>query len=135
MFAKQFFLACDNGTFGKDCKNVCGECLVHDNCFHANGTCLNGCAPGYQGFLCKTRMYKKYKIKYLLLNQYFSYNLVLSLLVEYFQVIMHYLYFAVCHRCTAFVFNSKHQGFFFIHLTVLFRTEAKYIDFINQRQI
>lgn len=53
------FLVCDGGTFGKECKNACGKCLEQHDCFHTNGTCLNGCAPGYQGIFCKKRMYVK----------------------------------------------------------------------------
>ena len=43
---------CDNGTFGKDCKQACGKCLREEQCDHVNGTCLNGCDAGYQGLEC-----------------------------------------------------------------------------------
>ena len=61
-----FFLACVSGNFGEDCKSICGKCLVKDDCFHTNGTCLNGCSRGYQGPLCKTR-------KYIIMKQDFFY--------------------------------------------------------------
>ena len=55
--ASLFFLACVSGNFGEDCKSICGKCLIKDDCYHTNGTCLNGCGRGYQGPLCKTRKY------------------------------------------------------------------------------
>lgn len=50
---KNYFIACENGTYGQECANTCGQC-IDDFCFHTNGTCLNGCGPGYIGELCKT---------------------------------------------------------------------------------
>ena len=47
--------ACSQGTFGKECNATCGNCL--GECDHISGTCLNGCAPGYIGPLCRTRKY------------------------------------------------------------------------------
>ena len=47
-------LACENGTYGNDCKNKCGHCTDKESCSHTNGTCLVGCDPGYVGELCKT---------------------------------------------------------------------------------
>lgn len=48
---------CDNGTYGKDCNNTCGHCFDKNSCFHSNGSCLNGCEPGFTGELCKSCMY------------------------------------------------------------------------------
>ena len=47
---------CDAGTFGKDCNSTCGHCVDEETCFHINGTCLDGCVPGFTGEQCKTRM-------------------------------------------------------------------------------
>ena len=58
----QYFSACDGGKYGKECKNTCGECMEQEDCFHINGTCLNGCASGYQEFLCNRRMYTIFEI-------------------------------------------------------------------------
>ena len=44
--------ACDNGTFDQDCKQACGKCLREEQCYHVNGTWLNGCDAGYQGLEC-----------------------------------------------------------------------------------
>ena len=49
-----FFLACRSGTYGTGCHEMCGYCLEEQTCFYINGTCLNGCAPGFYGDLCKT---------------------------------------------------------------------------------
>ena len=54
---KSFFpfvvIVCDQGTFGEDCNDACGNCLDNDGCNHINGTCLTGCKPGFQGSLCQ----------------------------------------------------------------------------------
>lgn len=46
---------CDSGLYGNECKAICGNCRDIDQCFYKNGTCLTGCADGYQGDLCITR--------------------------------------------------------------------------------
>lgn len=46
------FIVCSDGTFGKNCTEQCGECLGKGKCDHVNGTCVNGCNPGYQGITC-----------------------------------------------------------------------------------
>ena len=43
---------CGNGTFGQDCTEQCGECLRKEQCHHVDGSCANGCNPGYQGLMC-----------------------------------------------------------------------------------
>ena len=48
-------LECSNGTYGKECQDMCGYCADLDVCHHTNGTCPNGCEAGYQGRLCKAR--------------------------------------------------------------------------------
>ena len=47
-------IACDGGTYGEICKETCGYCFQKDTCIHTNGTCVNGCDPGYIGDLCNT---------------------------------------------------------------------------------
>nr|XP_034318918.1 receptor-type tyrosine-protein phosphatase alpha isoform X1 [Crassostrea gigas] len=44
---------CKKGTFGNKCIKKCGKCLNITQCHQKNGTCLNGCKPGYQGRRCK----------------------------------------------------------------------------------
>ena len=55
-FYALFFLkiVCENGTYGQECNNTCGQCRGEEHCHHESGTCLNGCKPGYIGNLCKT---------------------------------------------------------------------------------
>ena len=43
---------CENGTFGQDCTQICGKCVGDKPCHHIDGTCMNGCDPGYKGNLC-----------------------------------------------------------------------------------
>ena len=50
-------IACDEGTYGQECKGICGNCLEGKSCSHTNGTCLNECETGYFGDLCKTGKY------------------------------------------------------------------------------
>lgn len=45
---------CENGFYGNDCKEICGNCVELNQCFHTNGTCLTGCENGYHGDVCKT---------------------------------------------------------------------------------
>ena len=52
-----FLVACDEGTYGQECKGICGNCLEGNSCSHTNGTCLHGCGTGYFGDLCKTGKY------------------------------------------------------------------------------
>ena len=54
MFMFIFFLACSRGAYGTKCHEMCGHCFEEQNCFHIDGTCLNGCDPGYYGVSCKT---------------------------------------------------------------------------------
>ena len=46
------FLECSFGKFGHHCKETCGKCLRGEKCHHINGTCMNGCDPGYYGTFC-----------------------------------------------------------------------------------
>lgn len=48
-------IACEDGKFGLGCNESCGQCLDPNNCSKEDGTCLHGCAQGYNGSLCKTR--------------------------------------------------------------------------------
>ena len=55
IFSKQksfAFIVCSDGRFGENCTEECGECQGKEQCDHVNGTCLNGCSPGYYGITC-----------------------------------------------------------------------------------
>lgn len=52
-----FSLACDRGLYGIECNETCGNCRDADQCSNTNGSCLTGCDDGYQGDLCRTRLY------------------------------------------------------------------------------
>ena len=45
--------------FGQDCNERCGECVGKEQCHHVNGSCFNGCKPGYKGIMC-TKGYQSY---------------------------------------------------------------------------
>lgn len=49
---KKIFTECDGGTFGLGCINTCGKCAHDEQCHHINGSCMNGCDPGYYGPQC-----------------------------------------------------------------------------------
>lgn len=53
---KKYISACDKGFYGEDCNETCGHCHGANQCHHINGTCLTGCAAGYQEDKCKTRV-------------------------------------------------------------------------------
>nr|XP_022311487.1 receptor-type tyrosine-protein phosphatase mu-like isoform X2 [Crassostrea virginica] len=40
--------ACIYGRYGLKCSLKCGHCIDSTNCNHVNGTCTQGCAPGWQ---------------------------------------------------------------------------------------
>ena len=70
VFLHLFLIACENGTYGQECKGICGNCLEGNSCSHTNGTCLNGCETGYFGDLCKTGIYlTNENVPILLLNR------------------------------------------------------------------
>lgn len=51
-------IECNSGTYGKNCSYQCGECLNAVTCDHVNGTCSEGCKPGWQNTdKCDKRMY------------------------------------------------------------------------------
>ncbi|XP_052694142.1 uncharacterized protein LOC128172387 [Crassostrea angulata] len=45
-------IACKRGSFGIDCNETCGHCRDINECSNVDGTCLTGCADGYEGNLC-----------------------------------------------------------------------------------
>ena len=47
-----FPLECYNNTYGQDCAETCGHCRDSKPCHHINGSCVNGCAPGFKGSQC-----------------------------------------------------------------------------------
>lgn len=57
-----FFLspACDQGSYGDNCSDICGHCRDINKCSNSNGKCLTGCDAGFQGELCKTREFMSY---------------------------------------------------------------------------
>lgn len=46
------FTECDGGKYGPDCNKKCGNCAQNGQCHHINGSCMNGCDPGYYGTYC-----------------------------------------------------------------------------------
>lgn len=49
-----FQIVCENGTYGEECNNTCGQCRDEEYCYHTNGTCPSGCNSGYLDDICKT---------------------------------------------------------------------------------
>lgn len=43
---------CDGNKYGPGCSLTCGACINHTQCHHINGSCLQGCGPGYKGQYC-----------------------------------------------------------------------------------
>lgn len=52
---RQFVSECDKGYYGQGCTTKCGKCFDQTDCSRFNGTCLQGCLPGYQRDTCKQR--------------------------------------------------------------------------------
>ncbi|XP_062610404.1 multiple epidermal growth factor-like domains protein 10 [Saccostrea cucullata] len=49
---------CDSGFHGESCSLTCGHCKWNKECNPINGTCLNGCAEGYEREFCNKSMVK-----------------------------------------------------------------------------
>lgn len=45
-------LECDDGTFGTNCRILCGHCHKGQSCDKETGACPRGCEPGYEGIYC-----------------------------------------------------------------------------------
>uniref|UniRef100_K1QM59 Receptor-type tyrosine-protein phosphatase zeta n=1 Tax=Magallana gigas TaxID=29159 RepID=K1QM59_MAGGI len=43
---------CDGGKYGRGCSLTCGACINNTPCHHINGSCLQGCGPGFKGQKC-----------------------------------------------------------------------------------
>lgn len=43
---------CTNHMYGENCSISCGNCFAREQCDHINGTCMNGCDNGFQGYSC-----------------------------------------------------------------------------------
>ena len=46
------YTECDIGTFGRGCREICVQCKENTTCHHINGTCMEGCNPGFIGLQC-----------------------------------------------------------------------------------
>ena len=52
---KQYTLyisGCDDGKYGENCANSCGNCAGSDVCAKTDGVCPGTCAPGFKGLQC-----------------------------------------------------------------------------------
>ena len=47
-----YITACDDGMYGANCSQNCGDCLGNEACHHINGSCLTGCDKGYHAQKC-----------------------------------------------------------------------------------
>lgn len=50
-----FVLECDKGAYGLKCNETCGHYHNVNQCSNIDGTCITGCAAGFEGNLCRTR--------------------------------------------------------------------------------
>ena len=50
------FVACVQGWFGYNCRKECGYCKDNVTCNFKDGTCRNGCEPGYTTDTCEASM-------------------------------------------------------------------------------
>lgn len=57
---KSILSGCQTGKYGSSCLHDCGSCLTNETCLSSDGTCGNGCAPGFdlsKDNKCKTGFY------------------------------------------------------------------------------
>lgn len=85
-------LECDDGTFGTNCRILCGHCHKGQSCDKETGACPRGCEPGYEGIYCN-----KSKIALTLFCVFF------------FSFLAPYLNIVVCHL-GFIVFNISDQN-------------------------
>ena len=50
----RIFTACDNKSYGLDCRESCGNCSNRKPCHHVDGSCQFGCDVGVFGLKCNT---------------------------------------------------------------------------------
>lgn len=115
---KLIFTECDGGTFGPRCINMCGQCAQNEHCHHINGSCLNGCDPGFYENQCiKSKLctqYSKYiHCKYLQETYMLIYN---KYKWKHIHTIIYFVFLSVCEtgkygidcqqRCSAFCHTS-----------------------------
>ena len=54
-----YFSECEDGKWGPRCQLNCGKCLSSP-CNHVNGSCEDGCVPGYKPTKeCNTGTFEK----------------------------------------------------------------------------
>lgn len=49
--------------YGPVCSQICGACINSTQCHHINGSCLQGCDPGYRGQKCDEGLCLTYSLK------------------------------------------------------------------------
>ena len=52
LYTISFFAECNNNKYGLNCSETCGKCRDFSQCHYINGSCLNGCDPGFLGERC-----------------------------------------------------------------------------------
>lgn len=57
VFLTIYIVECDEGRYGINCQYKCSHCKEKSHCYHINGLCLDGCAPGYNGPFCNICKY------------------------------------------------------------------------------
>jgi hypothetical protein len=65
------FSACSDNTYGRNCRETCGNCAQNAACDKRSGECLNGCGSSYRPPLCKISKYTVH-IKTTLKNIHFQ---------------------------------------------------------------
>ena len=65
------YIECDRGKFGRGCREICGQCKGNNTCHHINGTCMEGCNPGFIGLQCDqgTSLWLKKRVHFILFFQ------------------------------------------------------------------
>ena len=51
-----FLSGCNMGSYGDNCDDTCGQCLIGSTCDTTTGHCLSGCTTWWVGDKCKTKL-------------------------------------------------------------------------------
>ena len=55
-----FFVVCEDGYYGENCKTSCGNCSYMEACDKENGTCYHGCINHFKEPKCDGKKINKF---------------------------------------------------------------------------
>ena len=112
---------CQKNKYGLNCSKTCGNCRESSQCHHINGSCLNGCDPGFQGEKCNMGKFCSIKM----LNNNFGIGIITLAFYHFMFVECDFGFYGIgclqecgsfckrsrdCHHITGFCTNGCKSG-------------------------